>query len=100
LYIEQPIALSAILLALYERSAVPIFATECRTKQLSRRHSRRVHGASPSNLAISAGFCPSQGSPQDDLIRRARWLLKVKLGCYDDGVVDEIRRLSSSAIGW
>lgn len=84
-YIEQPIAPGheKDLLALYERSAVPIFATECRTSSDIVAIHDRVHG-----ITIKLSQCGGL-SEAVKMIHTARAHgLKVKLRCcHYDGVV-------------
>jgi L-alanine-DL-glutamate epimerase-like enolase superfamily enzyme len=83
-YIEQPIALGheKDLLPLYERSAVPIFTTECRTSRDIADIHDRVHGITI-KLSQCGGF-----SEALKMIHTARAHgLKVKLGCHSDGIL-------------
>lgn len=84
-YIEQPIAPGheKDLLALYERSAVPIFATECRTSSDIVALHDRVHG-----ITIKLSQCGGLSEALKMIHTARAHGLKVKLGCcHYDGVV-------------
>ena len=77
-YIEQPIApgYENDLRVLYERSAIPVFATECRTSRDIPALSDRVHG-----ITIKLSQCGGL-SEAIKMVHTARAHgLKVKLGC-------------------